>query len=229
MPNFLFTKEPQESGEEDFDLTSVIKAAVDAKLLDTHTCFPARVVAYDKEGPTVDCVPVLKKKFPDGRILEMPKIPKVPVMFQRTSAAIIAMPIQVGDYVMLHFTERSIDKWMQTGGTVDPEDVRKHHLSDAYAVAGLFPYSNKADLNNDQDIIIKNTRSGKKTEIRIKQNGKFQVINQTDELIRLLYRFVKAIAGSEAVVLGSTGPQPLRHFEFAEILAKLETFVEKKD
>ena len=42
-----------------------------------------------------------------------------------------------GDTVLLVFSERSIDKWAQQGGEVDPLDSRLHHLSDPVALPGL--------------------------------------------------------------------------------------------
>lgn len=228
MANFTFIDEENLQEEEEFSLTDVFKSAMSASLFDVHTAIPAKVLKYYKDDQSVDCLPVLKKKFPDGEVREMPKIPKVPVAHQRTASAIIHMPIQKDDYVLLVFTERSIDKWIQSGGVIDPEDTRKHHLSDAVAIAGIFPFTQAADVNNDEDIIIKNTREGKKTEIRVKQNGKLQVINQTDEMIKLIYNFIKAITSGQAVVYTSTGPQSIKHFDFPEIERRLETFVEKK-
>ena len=229
MPNFLFTDESTANEEESFELSHVLKTALNAAKLGIHTGIPAKVTKYYKDDGTVDCIPVLKQKFPDGETVEMAKIQKVPVAFPQTKRSIIAMPVQKDDYVWLMFSERSIDAWIQNGGIVDPADKRTHHLADAVAYVGIMPNADRHKINNDNDIIIKNTRDGKKTEVRIKQNGKIQCINQTDELFKLLYRFVKAIASGEAVAYTSTGAQPLRHFEFSQILSKLETFIEKSD
>ena len=55
-------------------------------------------------------------------------------MINRTANAYIHPPIKSGDYVMLVFGERSIDKVLLSGSEVDPDDLRKHSLNDAIAI-----------------------------------------------------------------------------------------------
>jgi hypothetical protein len=50
------------------------------------------------------------------------------------------MPVDVGDYVLLLFNEKSIDSFSQIGGLVDPDDMRKHDLTDAVALPGFYPF-----------------------------------------------------------------------------------------
>jgi hypothetical protein len=43
--------------------------------------------------------------------------------------------------VALVFSDRSLDRWLNAGGVVDPGTYRMHDLSDAIAIPGLHPWS----------------------------------------------------------------------------------------
>ena len=57
----------------------------------------------------------MDKEIDEITELEIPKplpvIQSVPVLFPRTKLSFIHFPIEVGDYVLLIFLERSIDKF----------------------------------------------------------------------------------------------------------------------
>lgn len=119
-------------------LPEILAGAIDAKLYETHTSMPGRVVKYDQVTKLADVQPCLKKKYAtSGEVVALPVITNVPVCPLQTAFAIISMPVKVGDYVELHFQERSIDAWKSMGGIVSPEDPRKHHISDAIAIPAM--------------------------------------------------------------------------------------------
>jgi hypothetical protein len=77
------------------------------------------------------------------RITALPVINGVPVVCLSGGGFGLEFPVTVGDTCLLIFSDRSIDKWAATGGDVDPEDLRRHHLSDAIAIVGLKHDNNK--------------------------------------------------------------------------------------
>ena len=206
-------------------MSEVLQQAISSQLYEMKVAMPAEVIKYDKDKQKVDVQPLLKKKYNDGSLQDQPKVYNVPVVFPRAGDAFISMPIKAGHNVLLIFIDRSIDKWLSNGGKLDPEDTRKHSISDAVALPGLYPFNNTVKINNADDIIIKNTKDSGKTEIRVKNNGHLQVINQTTELIKTLDEWMSAMR--EAVVYTSTGAQQLRHAKFSSIQTKLKTFLEK--
>lgn len=142
---------------EDPSLEEVIRIAMEARLADLHVSLPAKVVKYDKAKQTVNVEPQIKRKFAfSGEVVTLPVINNVPVAFPRAGTARIIMPIKPGDVVQLVFSERSLDKWKAATGAVDPEDPRKHDLSDAWAVPGGYPPTKAVDVQDDEAILMVN-------------------------------------------------------------------------
>ena len=204
---------------DDPSLEEVLSQGMESKLLDVHTAMPAEVLKYDYKKQVVDVQPVLKKTLPDGTKVDHATIYNVPVAFPRTGDSFISFPIEKGDNVMLVFQSRSIDKWRANGGKVDPEDVRHHSLADAVAYPGLFPATKAAPINNGKDVILKN----KGSEIRVKKNGKFQILNGENDLVKLVNDMFDTIR--TAVVYTDNGPQKLRHKSFSGIGRRIKKFV----
>ena len=205
-------------------MARVLREAIRAELVELRVALPAEVLEYDLAKQSVNVQPHFKRKYGDGTIRDMPKLFNVPVAFPRTANASIVLPIKKGDNVLLVFTDRSLDKWKQHGGTIDPEDGRIHNLSDAVAYPGLFPFSKPVEIANGDDIIIKNVSGGSHCEVRIKNNNHLQVLNATEEFVKVLDDMLTVIR--EAVVYTSTGPQQLRHALFAQVQSRLQTFLE---
>jgi Phage protein Gp138 N-terminal domain len=129
------------------NLATVVDNAIKAALLGVHTSMPGKVVAYDPTKQVADVQPMLKTvRFDqnyDPAIEAIPILPAVPVRFPAAGGFRITFPVTVGDYGQVHFQESSIESFMQQGQLVDPADVRRFALSDAFFEPGLNP-SNKA-------------------------------------------------------------------------------------
>lgn len=219
---FEFVEEIKRNDKESTPtLSTVLRRAMDSLSAEMRVCIPAEVIKYDKDKQSVDVRPYIKRKYADGQAQTPPIIYNVPVAFHRAGNAYIAMPLEVGHSVLLVFSDRSIEKWLSSGAQTDPEDTRKHHIADAIAIPGCYPFSNPASIPNATDVIIKNDN----LQMRVKKNGHLQVINQTNELVKVLNDMLQIIR--EAVVYTSTGPQLLRHSKFSEVASRLKTFLEK--
>ena len=125
----------------DPSLVEVLRAAIDARMVDLHVSLPATVLAYDATRQAATVQPLIRRGYMDefgDRVVEkLPAIPDVPVAFQGAGGFRCTFPVAVGDVVLLIFAEASIDKWLSTGHEGDPRDDRRHTLSDAIAVPGL--------------------------------------------------------------------------------------------
>lgn len=119
-------------------LQDMIRGAIEARLANLHTAMPGVVKTYDPKTQTADVQPALKKKYADGEVVNLPLLTKIPVIFPRTAAGYIHLPLEPDDTVLIIFCERSIDSWRMQGGVIDPADYRKHALSDAVCIPGLF-------------------------------------------------------------------------------------------
>lgn len=221
----IIEEEEDPQGEATPTLAEVFRKAMNAKGLEMKVCLPAEVIKYDKNRQSVDAKPYFHKKYRDGKMDPAPVIFNVPVAFPRAGDAFIAMPIKPGHSVMLVFADRSLEKWLSSGAEGHPGDTRSHHISDAIAYPGLYPFSKPVKINNDDDIIIGNTGKKNRLEIRVKPNGHIQILNAKEELVKTLWDMLKIIR--EAKVYTSSGKQPLRHSQFQAVHDRLKTFVEK--
>ncbi len=153
-------------------LAEVLRETTQAFLEDTHIALPARVERYDAATQTVDVQPVVKHAFQDEegarQVERLPVIVAVPVLFPRFGKFRITFPVNVGDGVLLVFSEQALDVWMSEGGEVDPLDDRRSHLTDAVALPGLYDLkrvlqptdANAMTMGHDEGVQIYITETG---------------------------------------------------------------------
>lgn len=151
----------------------VLQDAFDARLCQLHTCLPGQVESYDSAKGTVDVQPLIKRKFKDGEIVDLPLCNSVPIVFPRTATSYIALPIKKGDVGLLVFSERSIDRYKTFGGAQDPQDTRKHSLSDGFFIPGGYPVTLPAVGIEADAIHLKNIAS----EIVMMEDGAIELRN----------------------------------------------------
>lgn len=122
-------------------LPEVIANAIDAAAQDIHVALPAQVQSYDPSTQTVSVQPLLKRPLvaADGtQTADTPPVLNgIPVQFPAGGGMRLTFPIASGDTGLLVFSEQSLDIWKQTGGLVDPVDLRRNHLSDAVFLPGV--------------------------------------------------------------------------------------------
>jgi hypothetical protein len=108
------------------------------QLADVRVSVPAEVQAFDSAAQTVDAKPLVKqaRTKSDGSrvVVDLPIITRVPVLYNGNGRFRVVFPLAPGDTVLLVFSDRSLDRWFELGGEVDPRDPRHHHLSDAVAI-----------------------------------------------------------------------------------------------
>lgn len=129
-------------------LSEVIKKAIDQTLINIHTSMPGVIESYDPATGLASVKPSLKRKYAgETESTEYPVVSGVPVIFPRVANAFLRVPVAKGDNVLLVFSERSLDKWMEKGGAVAPEDPAKFGLNDAVAILGLYPKTDPLSPN----------------------------------------------------------------------------------
>lgn len=122
-------------------LAEVIRRAVEARVAELRVALPGTIQKFDKATQLAEVRPDLRElRFDeeDGEIVDsLPVISDVPCIFPGGAGFSATWPVKKGDPCLLVFTDRSLDKWLEDGGEVDPVDVRRHHLSDAVAILGV--------------------------------------------------------------------------------------------
>ncbi len=129
-------------------IAGVVGRSIERRLLAVHTCIPARVERWDASKGLVDAQPLVmayKRGRSGGREAYVLGVAvDVPVLFTGGGGGPgegfrQTYPVQPGDIALLLCSEASLDKWLERGDVVDPEDDRRHHLSDGIAIVGLRP------------------------------------------------------------------------------------------
>ena len=138
----------------------LLRLAIEYYIRDVWTALPGKVTKYDPVMQKADVKPLVQDLIAteDGEeIVEpIPVITGVPVMFPRAGGFYMTMPVKEGDFCLLVFNSRSIDKYLEgSGSDVNPADFRMHDLSDAVAFLGMPPFTKaiKAD-GVDTDMVL---------------------------------------------------------------------------
>lgn len=162
------------------DLPKVIEDAIENRLLDIHTMLPCKVEAVDLVTRTVEVELQLKRPLPDendGLVLEdLPKLDNVPIAIWQAGTKFFSMPITVGDYGRVIFSEADWGQWRELGANVSPGDIGRFTLSSGLYVPDFTTTINRfqeagAQLAND---IVLGANAG--VQIRCK-NTTVQVVS----------------------------------------------------
>ncbi len=197
-------------------LDKVIIDAINAVLYDVHTAIPCSVVKI-RGNSSVDIQPLIKRKYAaTGNIVNLPVIQNVPICCPRGADYWVKVPIAVGDTGLAIFSERSIDRWSVAGGLVDPKDSRKHDLSDAIFVPGLYPTSDQVTGAAD-DMVLHNGSA----EILVQKSGKFKIKNEANELLLILSDLVQTLSTASTVAGGPFTPDVVTALTLAK--TKIDT------
>ena len=123
------------------DFATVIRQALDRRDSILRVSIPGIITSFDKDTFLCNVQPLLKDVDTEGRAVDLPIINNVRLWVYRVGLAVIYLPVRVGDKVGLIFSDRSLDLWEDSDGenTLDPQDTRKHNLTDAWAIPGLYP------------------------------------------------------------------------------------------
>ena len=112
---------------------------VDNHMVDVFTIMPGQVTSFDGARQMVSVQPCMQRKYTDSDATNLPIINDVPVVYMGAGDFWQTFDITVDSYVLLLFSMRSLEQWLEKGGIVDPLDSQMFDKSDAIAIAGLNP------------------------------------------------------------------------------------------
>jgi phage baseplate assembly protein gpV len=119
-----------------------------------RVAMPASIESYDFKTQKADIKIDMQELYQNGTSLDYPVLSGVPIIFPRCGGASITMPISRGDTCLVMFLDRDSTAWLLGGKNVKPKSMRSHHLSDAVAIMGLCPFTNKSPAKNNTDMLI---------------------------------------------------------------------------
>jgi len=149
------------------------------------TSIPAKIINIPEGDITkVTVRPVLRKLLRGAESLEYPEVREVPIVFPGSSSGLLRVPLKVGDYVLVVFSARPLQNWLNgDGSTVEPESFQKLDYNSAIAIPGIFPFKHHAGKSENQsladsytDTVLKsNINTGNENEVRLKEDGSVEI------------------------------------------------------
>ena len=107
-----------------------------------NVAMPGIVTAFDGSNK-ISVQPVVHRKYFNQDSQPLPLMEGIPVMFFGSGDYWLTCDIEVGSWVLLVCSQRSIDAWKNStdGEPGDAATPRRFSFSDAVAILGLLPFS----------------------------------------------------------------------------------------
>lgn len=140
-------------------LNTLVENTVKSLLRDLHTCTPGIIDSFDPETGRAEIQPTIQRIIRPGtedQIITLPKIINCPVGNLKVGGFVFTMPVKQGDECMIHFTERSLDAWIKFGDIRKPNDIRMHHISDAYFIPCTTSEPNATTDYDANNMVLRN-------------------------------------------------------------------------
>jgi hypothetical protein len=149
----------------------VISDAMESALIDVHTALPGKVVSYSATTQRADIELQVKRALPkdDGTYTTeaLPVLKSVPVAFMRGGGQILSLPLAVGNFGLVVFSEMSLDQWLTKGTVTSPGDIGRHTLTGGVFYPGLSPVTDPVVANITNDGVM-GPEGAAKAQIRTK-------------------------------------------------------------
>lgn len=186
------------------DFYEAIRQVFEQEMLDFYSAMPGRISSYNSTTHLATIQPSLQVKYRDeSDPKNRPLISNVPVIFPKMGKAHLRFPIEAGQEGLILWSQRSIDKWITSGGIVDPEDNRKFDYSDAFFLPGAVSQPNRIVNKGD----AANTElANDEMVIELLPSGKIKIKNSEVELLQVLVNLLDELLAAK--VLTMLGPQP---------------------
>lgn len=182
-------------------LVEGVQAMVANSLEQVMTAIPATISKVLGKN-LIEAIPSIGGVNPvTGEEERLPTLVNVPVVFPFSGSTGIVWKLQTGSPVLIVFSKYSLDAWLQGNGEYTSDlDPRQFSLTDAIAIAGLYPVQN--ELPETDGILIQD----KDTTVEI-VNGKVKIGG--DDLKKLVNEEFLSIFSSHThtggTVQGNTG------------------------
>jgi hypothetical protein len=117
-----------------------IKKAFDNFDWSLRCASPGIIRAFDKEAQTVEVEVAITERIKvngEERIEKIPILLDVPICIPSAGGYSLSLPIVAGDECLIIFSDTCFDAWWQNGDVQNQMELRRHDLSDAFAIVGI--------------------------------------------------------------------------------------------
>lgn len=140
------------------DITSNLRVAI-----------PGIIKAFDTVTQTVKVQPAIREIIYDGvgtpSHVDLPELLDVPIVMPHAGDYAITLPVQEGDECLVIYADMCIDGWWQSGNVQNQVEVRRHDLSDGFAILGPWSQTKRLANYNSNKLHLYNIKTGTGVEI----------------------------------------------------------------
>lgn len=141
-----------------------------------YSCMLGEIVSFNSSNRICSVKPVTKNII-RGQQFEFDILQGVPATSFRVGGFVISMPLNVGDRVIILFSDYDISNYLLSGRIVDNNTNSFHSLDDAIVIPLSTTLSTETLTNNLNDLVIaKNDFSSK---IVLKPNGEIEITSDS--------------------------------------------------
>ena len=135
------------------DLPNSFLAALVGWQAEIYTSCPGIVQSVDYDNDTCVVQPAIQALFTspvDGsqKWITMPVLVDCPILLLGGGGVTLTFPFAEGDECLIHFSQRCIDAWWQSGGVQPQALLRMHDLSDGFVIPGFRSQPRKMTFNS---------------------------------------------------------------------------------
>lgn len=133
---------------------TVIRSAMDSVRSSIRVAMPGIVEKYDAKTQTVSVQLAIREKVhttgADNQQtvsdVNIPLLVDVPIVMPRAGGFVLAFVPKKGDECLVIFADLCIDGWWQSGGVQNQAELRRHDLSDGFAIFGTWSQKRLVDM-----------------------------------------------------------------------------------
>lgn len=135
--------------------STLVKSTFRELMKGVNTSIPGHVLAFDPDTQLAQIQVGIERTDQNGAINSVPPIIEVPVHFPGDDFA-VEYQIDPGCEGLIHFSQRCIDGWLQSGGIAPNPIARFHNMQDAFFVPGFRPLSDVLPSFQNNGIRLRN-------------------------------------------------------------------------
>jgi len=109
-----------------------------------------KINSFDKSTQSATVEIQMRACKNEDEIINYPLLVDVPVIYNQGGGAFLEFPIKKGDLCLVFFCDRDTEDWWVTGNVAEPKSLRKHNLSDGFALVGVNSKASVLSLDNDK-------------------------------------------------------------------------------
>lgn len=117
-----------------------VKKSFDNYDFDLRCASPGIIVSFDANTQTAEIQLTVTERIKiDGveSVEKVPILPDVPIIIPQIKGYSLTFPIEPGDECLVIFSDTCFDAWFQSGGIQNQMSLRRHDLSDGFAIVGV--------------------------------------------------------------------------------------------